>query len=109
MGNLSGAGVGVAIGALGGPIGMAIGGSIGGVVGMASEVTNGSNVYTTQSGDGGHHIGYVSETVKSYKVRKIFVMKTDLCYTGLNTAASVGRAIFAPMSTLAVSNKSFWT
>jgi hypothetical protein len=45
MGNMTGAGLGMAIGSIWGPVGMGIGAAIGGVGGMAAEVTNGSNVY----------------------------------------------------------------
>jgi hypothetical protein len=61
-----------------------------------------------QKGDGGHQIDHITESVKSLKVRKIYVMKTDLCWTGANTGLSIGRAILAPASTLAQRNKSFW-
>ena len=45
MGNVTGAGLGVAIGALGGPVGMGIGAIIGGATGFVAEVANGSNLF----------------------------------------------------------------
>ena len=42
------------------------------------------------------------------EVKDIYVIKTDILETGLNTAASVGRAVFAPASTLVADNKTFW-
>jgi hypothetical protein len=38
----------------------------------------------------------------------MWVRKSDLCYNGFNTAASVGRAVFAPITTLASEKKTFW-
>ena len=39
------------------------------------------------------------------EVKGIYVMKTDILETGLNTAASVGRVVFAPLSTLVADNE----
>jgi len=108
MGNVTGAGLGMAIGALGGPVGMAIGFTIGGGVGMTAEIANDTSAFGSMEGDGGHHIDYISLSTKALKVRTIYVMKTDLLWTGFNTVSSFGRVILAPISTLTARNNSFW-
>jgi hypothetical protein len=108
MGNMTGAGLGALIGAVGGPVGVGIGATIGGAVGMTAEITNGTSVYTNMEGNGGHKIDDMPPSVRSLKVRRIWVVKTDLFVEGFNTAASFGRAILAPLSTINAKNKSFW-
>ena len=108
MGNVTGAGLGMAIGALGGPVGMAIGFTIGGGVGMTAEIANHTSGFKSLEGDGGYCIDYIPLSTKTLKVRTIYVMKTDLLWTGFNTVSSFGRVILAPISTLTARNNSFW-
>lgn len=102
---MTGAGLGMAIGSLFGPVGLAVGGAVGGATGMAAEITNSTNVLGNMQGDGGHNEDQLSYDLRQKGVRRMWVRKSDLCRTGWNTAASVGRAILAPLSTLGQKKK----
>jgi len=107
MGNLTGAGVGAAVGSIFGPVGAVVGATVGGITGTIAEPINAAGG-TVPSGYGTRSVGkYVREN-RSMKITALYVAKCDLCVTGLNTVASVGRILFAPATTLMNGNKSFW-
>eukprot|EP00483_Globobulimina_turgida_P012622 UN12645 len=93
MGNVLGAAGGAGIGALvGGPVGIVIGFAVGGATGMVAEIANDN----------------MTSDISSANVQKIYVRKSDLLWTGLNTIGASARFILAPASTLAKNNKTFW-
>eukprot|EP00483_Globobulimina_turgida_P008083 UN08099 len=107
MGNVLGAAGGAGIGALvGGPVGIVIGFAVGGATGMVAEIANDNS--GGQANDGGHDIEYMTSDISSANVQKIYVRKSDLLWTGLNTIGASARFILAPASTLAKNNKTFW-
>ena len=107
MGNVIGAAGGAGVGALiGGPVGAVIGFAVGGAGGMAAEITNDQSA--GQANDGGHHFESMSSDILKSNVKKIYVRKSDLLWTGFNTIGATARFVLAPTSTLSKSNKTFW-
>lgn len=105
MGNVLGAAGGAGVGALvGGPVGAVVGFVAGGATGMAAEITN--DLSAGQQNDGGHHLEAMSSDILRSNVKRIYVRKSDLLWTGLNTLGAATRFLLAPASTL--QSGTFW-